>query len=133
MTVVSVFFPDTNARDIHLLPGLVSPRLDQLLFIEEDTGPSKRADAPPAGVTTQFQALFIGAPSDHGVIFDEATGEIEISSPLPAGPRLRSFIVLCGCMEGTNVFTLPIRIYVHDKIDDMWVTPAVLHVHKDAK
>src|SRR5262249_40931162 len=127
MSVVSIFFPRTNARDLHLLPGLVSPRPDHLLFIEDTTG-NKRPDTPPAGVKVSFQALFIGAPSDHGVTIDEATGEIKIASPLPAGTRLRSFIVLCGCNEGTNIFSLPIRVHVHESIEDMWVTPnLVLH------
>ena len=132
MSVVSVFFPRTNARDIHLLPGLVSPRLDHMLFIEDTTG-NKRADSPPAEVTTGFQALFIGAPSDHGVTLDETTGEIEIASPLPSGTRLRSFTVLCGCFEGTNIFTLPIRVYVHESITTMWPTPSVLHVRQGAE
>jgi hypothetical protein len=142
MAVVKVNFPRTNARDIHLLPGLTSPRLDQLLHIQTETPDpdpdhpphteNPRADHPPAGVTTQFQALFIDAPEAHGVKFDEHTGEIEVTSPLPA-PRLRSFIVLCGCNEGSNVFTLPIRVHVHEAIDDWWLTPAVLHVREGAE
>src|SRR6185369_5477611 len=112
--------------------GLVSPRLDHLLIIEDTTG-NQRADTPPAGVTTAFQAQFIGAPSDHGVIFDATTGEIEITSPLPGGTRLRSFIVLCGCFEGTNIFNLPIRVHVHEDITEMWVTPKVLHVREGAE
>ena len=101
MSVVSVFFLFNNARDIHLLPGLVSPRLDRVLSIEDTTG-NARASDPPAGVTTQFQLLFIGAPSDHGVTLNDTTKEIEIASPLPAGPRLRSFVALLGCNEGSE-------------------------------
>lgn len=135
MTVVRVFFPGTNARDIHLLPGLVSPRLDQLLHIQTRTGgvdAEASADHPPAGVTTQFFAQFIGTPEAHGVKVDERTGEVVVASPLPAGPRLRSFIVLCGCTEGTNHFVLPVRVHVHEDVRDMWVAPSPLHVREGA-
>ena len=122
MAVTSVFFPRTNARDIHLLPGMVSPRLDHLLAIN-DTAGVVRADTPPAGVTTHFQAVFSGTPSAHGVTYNDATREIEIASAFPAGPRLRSFVALCGCSEGMQLFSMQLRIHVHESIADMWVTP----------
>ena len=132
MSVVSVFFPLISARDIHLLPGLVSPRLDRLLAIEDTTG-NTLADSPPAGVTVDFKLEFIGAPSDHGVTFNDATKEIEIASPLPPGLRLRSFIALLGCNEGSQIFSTQIRVYVHEAITEMWVTPSLLHVRKGAE
>lgn len=133
MTVLSVFFGFNGARDIHLLPGMVSPRLDQLMFIEDETPDPKRSDTKPGGITPTFQALIAGPPEDRGVIFNEATGEVEIMSPLPAGPRLRSFIVVCGCNEGSNIFTVSIRVHVHESIDAMWLTPSVLHVRQGAE
>jgi hypothetical protein len=119
-----IFFPDTARRDIHLLPGLVSPRLDHLLWIRSANPDGvARADSPPAGVTVTFQALFIGAPDAHGVKLDEATGEIRVDASWTAGTRLRSFIVLCGASEGTNIFNRRIRVYVHEHMDKMWLSP----------
>jgi len=129
MAVVSVFFPRTNGRDIHLLPGLVSPRLDHLLHIDDTTGVF-RADAPPTGVRTHFQALFLDQPSAHGVTFSETTREIAVAAALPAGPRLRSFIVLGSCDGGG---TRQIRVHVHEAITDMWITPSTLHLRQGAK
>jgi len=54
------------------------------------------------------------------------------TSPLPAGPRLRSFVALLGCNEGSNIFSTQIRVHVHEAITDMWITPSLLHVRKGA-
>lgn len=132
MSVVSLFLPNTNARDIHLLPGLVSPRLDHLVWIEDTTG-NRRADHPPAGVSIAFFSQFIGWPSGHGVTVNEATGEIEIASPLPAGPRLHSFIVECSSSEGAQHSTTRIRVHVHEAVTRMWLSPSVLHVREGAE
>jgi hypothetical protein len=132
MAVVSVFFPFNHAHDIHLLPGLMSPRLDHLMFINDSTG-VVRADKPPAGVTVAFQALFSGVPPAHGVSFDATTGEIEIAAAFPAGPRLRSFVALCGCSEGDKGFSIPLRVHVHASITHMWITPSVMHVRQGAE
>ena len=141
VTVKSVFLPDTGIREMHLMPGLVSPRLDHLLWIaDQNPANNVRADAPPAGVTVSFQALFIGTPDDHGVEINETTGEITIKPTWTAGTRLRSFIVLCGASEGANIFTKRIRVNVHESMASMWLSPfsvtankGSLTVRKDAE
>ena len=134
MTLNSLFWADTNANDIHLLPGLVSPRLDHLLWISDTTG-NVRASSPPAGVTVGFTAEFDSAPSGHGVTMSATTGEITIANPLPAGARLRSFLVTATGREvGVAIpVTTRIRVYVHEAIDRMWLTPNPLTVRQGAR
>ena len=64
---------------------------------------------------------------------NDTTKEIEIASPLPAGPRLRSFVALLGCNEGSEIFSTQICVHVHEAIKDMWITPSLLHVRKGAE
>jgi hypothetical protein len=124
VSVRSIFLPNTAIREMHLMPGLVSPRLDHLLWIrDQDEANNVRADTPPTGVTVTFQALFIGAPDNHGVKFNETTGEITIKASWSAGTRLRSFIVLCGASEGANIFSKRIRVNVHESMTRMWLSP----------
>ena len=125
------FDPDRARRDIHLLPGLASPRLDHLLWIETtDPANVARADSPPAGITVKFQALFIDAPKAHGVTLNEDTGEITVDASWTAGTRLRSFVVLCGASEPQNIFSRRIRVYIHERMDRMWLSPYSATTHQ---
>jgi hypothetical protein len=137
MTVEQINWPGVSGRDLHLLPGLVSPRLDQLLYIADSSG-TVRADTPPPGVTVTFAAQLSVDPATVGVPLDPATGEIEITAPLPpptsSAPRVRSFIVDATVTDpnaGTS-FTTSIRVLVHERLVRVWPTPRSLTVRQGA-
>src|SRR4051812_18387885 len=132
MALTDVFWPWTHAFDLHLLPGMTSPRLDQLLWTNDTRG-TKRADAPHPGTTVSFKGWFDSAPAGHGVTMNAATGQITIASPLPAGPRLRSFLVDGTAKEGAAPFTARVRVHAHDGLTKVWLTPAPLTARRDAK
>ena len=132
MALTDVFWPWTHAYDLHLLPGMTSPRLDQLLWTDDTRG-TKRADAPHPGVTVSFKAAFFGAPAGHGVTMNATTGQITVASPLPAGSRLRSFPVDGTAVEGTTRVSARVRVHVHDGLTMVWLTPNPLTARRDAK
>jgi hypothetical protein len=133
MSLNGLMWLDTNASDIHLLPGLVSPQLKRLLR------PTKR-DASGAvsmeefsnmtSVTLSFAAQFAGAPASHGVTVDVATGEVAVA---PAGSKLHSFIITASAKEAAVTVTRRIRVNLHGSISKMWLTPARLTVRKNSK
>lgn len=139
MSVVSVFWRNIADRDLHLLPGLVSPRLDQLLSIRDDTEETAdgsdifRGDEPPPGATVAFTANFAGFPDKHGVTVDTQTGEVTIAKTLPAGPRLRSFIITVTVEDDATTLTLRKRFHIHAEIRSRWLTPPSLTVREGAR
>ena len=127
----------TNAGDIHLLPGLVSPQLKRLLR-PDNFNPSTGVTIEDTfsnmpGVTVSFVAQFLGAPDKHGVKMDKDSGEVTVAASLPAGPRLRSFIITATAKEGATTVTARIRVYIHGSISKVWLTPERLTLRKDAK
>jgi hypothetical protein len=131
VTVERLFWPNVSGRDIHLLRGTVSPRLDHLLRIADTRG-TRRADDPHPGVTVTFEPKFKGAPDAHGVTVDTDTGEVSVAAALPAGPRLRSFIMVCTASEDDEEFTTRIRFFIHEAISEKWLTPDRLTVRNGA-
>jgi hypothetical protein len=136
MSLNGLIWLDTNASDIHLLPGLVSPQLKRLLRPTKlDANGVATADtfSNMSSVALSFAAQFAGAPNSHGVKVDETTGEVTVAASLPAGPKLRSFIITATAKEAAVTATRRIRVNVHGSISKMWLTPARLTVRKDAK
>ena len=136
MTVEQIYWPDISGRDLHLLPGLVSPRLDQLLSIADSSG-TVHADAPPRGVTVIFGVQLSVKLATLGVTLNTATGEIEIAAPLPpptpSAPRVRSFIVDATVTDPTaGPFATSIRVLVHERLVRVWPTPGSLTVRQGA-
>jgi hypothetical protein len=140
VTVTGLFWDTDRAGDIHLLPGLASPRLDHMLYVSDtrDVDGARRADSPHPGVTIRFRAQInavpvLGEQKLLGVIMNVATGEVTVGAgPLPI-PRLRSFLVTATASEGAaDVASTRIRVYVHERIERTWLTPARLTVRKDA-
>ncbi|HKF00131.1 MAG TPA: hypothetical protein VKG45_14520 [Actinomycetes bacterium] len=142
MTVRRIFWASPyGGRDLHLLPGLASPRLDYLLIVEDTEGRSFWAAGPPEGVTVSFTAAFAGTPAAHGVAVDAATGEVRVDDgPLPP-PRLRSFVVQAEVTstfrdthgeEAQQSWTARVRVHVHDAIERLWLTPPSLTVREGA-
>ncbi|HET6479915.1 MAG TPA: hypothetical protein VFG35_07755 [Actinoplanes sp.] len=133
MPTVSVFWPGESRQDIHLVPGYTGPRLDHLLFIEHTAG-NVRADTPPPDVTVSFASNFpVGGPGVGGVTVS-ARGEVTVTGPLPAPPRLLDFLVIATVTEGPGpnppTFTAYRRFHIHTSITRSWMTPSQLTVRQ---
>ncbi len=126
MTITGVAWSEAgyHGRDIHLLPGLSGPALDQMLKFTGTEG----------SVTTTFSTNFEVDEDDVGVGIDEH-GVITVADPLPAPspgmPRLRSFIVDAQVRDGDQEFHAHIRFHIHDTMTSMWLTPSPLTVRVD--
>lgn len=131
MALQGLFWPNIARRDIHLVPGAASPRIDQLLAIQDSTG-NTFASSPPAGVTVAFSPRFFGTPASHSLTVDTNTGKVTVSA-LPAPPLLRNFIIDCTATEGATSFTRMIRVHIHPAIRRHWVTPSRLRVPLGAR
>ena len=143
MTVTRVGFLASDAdngvlgsRDIHLIPGLSSPRLDQLLRVfTTGLDHSVRASEPQIGDSwsVSFAPSYKPAPTEftQGVKVDSKTGRVTVQA-LPAGSRLRTFTVTGTVTQGTNTFTATVRIHVHGAVADKWITPSSLTVRQGA-
>lgn len=132
MALQGLFWPNIARRDIHLVPGTVSPRLDQLLAIEDSLG-NRFGNNPHPGVVVTFTPRFFGAPAAHGVTVSTVTGQVTVANPLPAAPFLRNFIIDCTATEGATRFTRMIRVHIHPGITRHWVTPGRLNVPLGAR
>jgi hypothetical protein len=123
-------------EDLHLLPGLVSPRLDQLLYIVETSDQGVEAthrfvEYRPAGVTVSFEANFDRAdPRTAGIDVDLNFGEVTVGA-LPTPERLLDFLVIATVSDGLALsLTTHIRVRIHDGLRKVWLTPATLTVRK---
>jgi hypothetical protein len=123
-------------EDLHLIPGLVSPRLDQLLYLVETTAPGveerhRFVEYRPAGVTVLFEANFDKAdPRTAGIDVDPNFGEITVGA-LPTPERLLDFLVVATVSDGVALsVTTHVRVRIHDGFRKVWLTPAVLTVRK---
>jgi hypothetical protein len=136
MPVDSIFWSRGNGADFHLLPGLSSPRLDQLLWINHDGSKLPvRADRPPGGVAVTFGTTFVpGAAGTRGVEVDGLTGAVTVTSPLSPHPRLLDFLVIAFVVDGVHApFNAHIRFHIHTGLTKMWLTPAQLTVRDAAR
>lgn len=145
MTITQVRWSDHGARDVHLLPGMASPQLNQLLWLfDDDLDDWFRADKPPDGITfnLEFRAAFTFAPSSHGVHVNGQSGLVTVDAQLPTlPPHLRTFIISARASQGVpdpdpgfpDPLTARIRIYVHNALANQWLTPSSLTVRQSAK
>ena len=116
MPVDDIFWDLGIGADFHLVPGLSSPRLDQLLSIIFD-GNLMRADAPPPGVAVTFVTTFV--PGSSG---NERRGDSDAARPArsPSQARCRR---TRGCSTSswspsswtarTTPFSAYIRFHIH--------------------
>jgi hypothetical protein len=121
--------------DLHLLPGLQSPQLDQLLTIIAGGVPA-RGDRPPAGVTVAWTQSFVpGAAGTGGVVVDPGTGLVTVGGPLPAPPRLLDFLVIATVTEAATGTSLQayLRVHLHTALLRLWLTPSTLTVRVGAR
>jgi hypothetical protein len=130
---VSEVWVGSAGLDLHLLPGLTSPRLDHLLWLRY-TDKVCRADNPQEGVTVMFAAAFMGAPRGFGITMSPTSGEITVDATLPSGPRPRSFLVTAtASAAGGSTQSARTRIYVHDHVTALWLTPNPLTIRQGAE
>ena len=135
MAVTQARWTEFGARDIHLTPGLTSPKLIQILEIFSTVDNRWHyADSVnnESHVSVTFSAAFVGAPAVHDVHLNTSTGEVAVANQLSAGFALRSFIVTATAKQGSTTLTASVRIYVHKALTARWLTPATLTVRKDA-
>ena len=128
MTVVSVFFPRINARDIHLLPGLVSPRLDRLLAIN-DTVRNRDAPTTPRRESPRASRLIHRRAVGHGVSFNEPPGDRNRRAP-PAGTAAAIVYRALRLQRRAQIFSTQIRMYVHEADQRDVDHPVALHVRE---
>jgi hypothetical protein len=132
-------------QDLHLMSGLTSPKLIQLLEVYDATAKTwYYGDQVPAAAgfsiyfSVGFNALMTpdGLTSGHGVTVDPDTGEVTVLASTPAGPPLRSFIInVTGTQTGSTGATplsTTIRVYVHRALVKRWLTPDELSVRQGA-
>jgi hypothetical protein len=127
MTITrAVFLP---GEDLHLLPGMVSPRLDQILYIDDvDNGVTttrRFVEWRPPGVTVAFEANFHAADArTAGVNVDRNFGEVTVDATLPTPERLLHFLVIATVSDASAVLaTTRIRVRIHDALRTAWLTP----------
>jgi hypothetical protein len=135
---IDIFWNLAGGYDIHLLPGETSSSLLDLLVIEEDATPPRFsfAKSPPADVASiTFTPNFLSAavpPKRGGVTVDTATGTVSVS----AAPTLPSFVIEATVTtKPPNPRTLgpvPIRVLVHTRIKEIWLTPSTLTIRRGA-
>jgi hypothetical protein len=122
-----------DGSDVHVLAGETGPSLLNLLLILDDARNITFADAPPADVasiTFTPNFVFAGAPPQNGgVTVDPATGKVTVT----ATPTLKSCVIEAIVKtKPPNAKTLdpiPIRVLVHKRIEDIWLTPPTLTIH----
>jgi hypothetical protein len=144
MAVHNVFWSGGEGFDIHVVAGASSRALNTLLAVTHGAPPqSVFANNLPAGITAAFRPEFNGALagvnfSGHGVTVNTATGVVSVASPIPAGPRLRSFLLRAEVTDATGGAPVVhpiqprIRVHVHTAITRVWLTPSTLTIRRQA-
>jgi hypothetical protein len=140
-TTAGSAYPDY--RDLHVLQGQKSRRLDNLLriflsdstsFLANDT--SKFAAANITSV--QFVPVFPFVLTTHGAAVDPNTGVV--STGTPSGTAFpRNFIITATVMAKVGgattptPFPMPIRVHVHSGVTEVHLTPSTLTVRQELK
>jgi hypothetical protein len=137
--------------DIHVVAGATSRRLDDhYLVLDQSAGGPVFAYTDPNDHTTkpadvdkiEFLPRFVShgpQPANsvrndqRGVTVKKDTGEVTIDSPLPGGLRLRSFLIVATVTlkppNAATVFTVPIRVHVHESVRKFWLTPSKMTIY----
>lgn len=125
MTIVRLKWTDNAATDLHLTLNLSSPRLLDLLRVDDLTGETLTQDQPlPSDDTVTFTPqLKLGV--DHGIELTDA-GEVTVKTLAMRG---HSFLLKVSLDQDPTI-TTRIRIHVHEKLSSLWLTPARLTVRQ---
>jgi hypothetical protein len=131
MALVDARYSSLDGGDLHLVTGMVSPRLDQRLFVTF-TGNVKRraddADLRARSTTVTFATVLASDPVDHGITFTPGTGEMAMDGA--PRPGLRSFIVVATVADPTRTLKVKLRVHVHSAIEKIWLAPNPLTVRR---
>lgn len=134
MSLISLFWANASASDIHLLPGLVSPELKRLLRAGDLNAATNDVEMKQlfnmTDLSVTFFAQLAGGLASHGIAMSMTTGEVTVDSDAMKG---HSFLIIATAIQGTATATARIRVNIHGAIDKLWLTPKVLTVHKGAK
>jgi hypothetical protein len=137
MAVKGIFWFPESERDIHVLAGQQTRRLDDSLKIFGDMAPDG-VSAPnylllDPNVTLTFNALFKGAPQALGLHVDTQTGQVTVDANLPT-PRKNNFIIEVTVADPSGPFsaTETVRVHVHQSVQSVALTPPMLTVRPSA-
>jgi hypothetical protein len=134
-------YPDY--RDLHVLQGQKSRRLDTLLriFLSDGTPllANETSKFAAANITSvQFVPVFPFTVTTHGAAVDPTTGVV--STGVPAGTAFpRNFIITATVMAKVGgattptKFTMPIRMHVHSGVTAVHLTPSTLTARQELK
>jgi hypothetical protein len=131
-------YPDS--RDIHVLRGHSSRRLDNLLRITTVDNHSflanSSSEVTAAGISSiKFSPIFTFTVATHGVTVDQSTGVVTAGAQ-PAGAFPRNFIIkatVVATVSGApQTFTIPIRVQVHTSVSAVHLTPSTLTARQEA-
>lgn len=148
MATTRIYWVSEEGYDTHLLWGDTSPRLDEVLRLDQDTAgiPPLASDSPrPSDVASvKFMPRFAGTLSGnsytgHGLIVNTTNGVVTFQANPPVGSRLRSFIMVATVTLNTpdpanpTVFRAEWRFHIHDSIAKLWLTPKQLTIHQNSQ
>lgn len=141
MPIKSAFWSTDRGMDLHVLKGQSTPDLSAAhVGVTKATGTLAFArsylDDPANGndITLVFRPLIKGVPAGDlvrggGVEVNTKTGVVKAVNPLPS-PHLHNFIMealITNTADG-KVYTLSIRIHIHESVTSFWLTPDILTV-----
>jgi hypothetical protein len=146
--ILAIDWQGTSRVDIHAIKGVATRSLADSLFynvFDAATGEAKwmplaelRALHPSA--LPVFKPRFVGTvnaagdTSGHGVEVNHLTG-IVTTPGWPTTPRLWTFVIeatVLGAPTGTGYAPLPIRVQLHDGLQDLWLTPSDMRIRPSA-
>jgi hypothetical protein len=133
MTLTRLYWADTTGQDVHLLPGLTSPEFNALLLADDRDPVSGAVTSKPLAerpdVSVRFSVQINGTLASHGLeMLNDRTGAITVLSTVPEATKGHSFLVIATATQGTVQATTRIRVYVHDALHSLWLTPFHLTV-----
>jgi hypothetical protein len=131
-----------RGADIHVVGvGVLSRQLRPDLWVRDAAGYFQLTPANAVRLANNhadvfFDAQFTGAPTAHNVKVDRTTGEVEIQAGYgTATSVLRNFIIHVNVIHTDGSPSPPpiaIRVHLHLRIEDYWLTPDALEVHLGA-
>lgn len=133
MSIISVAWASGANRDIHVLAGQSSRRLNETLFIFDSANPSgvlatTYLPAHPT-VSIAFNALFKGAPAAGGIHVDPNTGQVSVDAALPPLHK-NNFIIEVTVTDSSDASnaSVVIRVHIHKTVTKLQLTPTDLTI-----
>jgi hypothetical protein len=112
--------------DIHILRGGAASKSLAAAF-------DLPANADPS--TLRFDPGFDPTPGKFGVTVNATTGEA-IASPPPTNAsrvEINNFLITASVKDNASkTYSTELRVYVHDAIDDIWLTPSTVTIRVDS-